>query len=184
MGHDRSAPPESITLDQLSLPERLAVWVLRCIGHEPRPCHAGHRRTPPGFLSELHDVIGQFEAFQMQMHAEGWAGLHLAEWGALHLSRDERRLLRALAACQAGQTGLADNFLFRFAPRSVIRSHLTQAVAALAATLAAGGYWLPQPMEAGRFTVTPTPRRRRAAAGSAAPAIAPPGTAARKSPPA
>jgi len=149
MGHDRSAPPEPITLDELSLPERLAVWVLRCIDHEPRPCAARQRRAPSGFVRELNDAISQFQGFQMQMHAEGWAGLRLAEWGTLLLSRDERRLLRALAACQAGQTGLADNFLFRFAPRSVIRSHLTHAVAALAATLAAGGYWLPQPAEAG-----------------------------------
>jgi hypothetical protein len=145
MGHDRCAPPQSIALDALSLPERFAVWALRCIDHAPRTCHARQRHAPPGLIDELHAVIGQLQAFQRQMRAAGGAGLRMAEWGTLHLSRDERHLLRAVGAFQAGQTDLADHVLFRFAPRSLVRAGLTQAVAALAATLAAGGYWLPPP---------------------------------------
>jgi hypothetical protein len=147
MGYDRCSPPEATALDELSLPERFAIWAFRCIDHEPRACHARQRKAPPGLTSELHAVIRQFQVFQNEMHAEGGAGLRMAEWGTLHLSRDERRLLRAVAACQTGQTELVDNFLFRFAPRSAVRAGLTQAVAALAATLGAGGYWLPQPAD-------------------------------------
>ena len=147
MGHDRCSPPESIALDALSLPERLAVWALRCIDHEPRTCRMQQRAAAPGFIGELHAVIRQFQAFQTQMHAEGGDGLRMAAWGTLHLSSDERRLLRAVAALQSGETELADNLLFRFAPRSLVRAGLTQALAALAATLAAGGHWLPPPAE-------------------------------------
>jgi hypothetical protein len=148
MDHDRCSLSEPTILDDLSLPERFALWALRCVDHEPRTCHARTRRVPPGLIAELHAVIRQFQAFQWHMQAQGGAALRMAEWGTLHLTRDERRLLRAVATCQAGQTELADNLLFRFAPRSLVRAGLTQAVAALAATLAAGGYWLPQPAEA------------------------------------
>ena len=147
MGLHRTAPTESITLDELSLAERLAVWAFRCIDHHPRTCQGGHRHRLADFITELQGAIGQFQAFQLQMHQQGWSGLRMAEWGAVSLSRDERRLLRAVAAVQAGQTELADNFLFRFAPSRAVRPGLAQAVSALAATLAAFGHWLPPPME-------------------------------------
>jgi hypothetical protein len=141
------SPHETFALGELSLPERFALWALRCIESGPRFCLAWQRRVPPGLVGELQAVIGLFQAFQTQMHAEGGAGLRVAEWGDVQLSRDERRLLRAVAACQAGQTEMADNLLFRFAPSSMVRPGLTQAVTALAATLAASGHWLPQPAE-------------------------------------
>ncbi len=147
MVHDRCSPPQAIVLDDLSLPERFALWALRCVDTEPRPCLTGARRVPAGLIAELHAVIRAFRAFQGQIQAQGGAGLRMAAWGSSHLSRDERRLLRAIAACQAGQTELADHLLFHFEPRSLVRRGLAQAVAALAATLAASGYWLPHQAE-------------------------------------
>jgi hypothetical protein len=145
MGLHRHAPTEAVALDELSLPERLAVWAFRSIDQDPRLCAGRQRPGLGGFVAELQMAVAQFQAFQLKMHQQGWSGLRVAEWGTLHLSRDERRLLRAVAAVQAGQAELADNLLFRFAPSAVVRPVLAQAVAALAATLAAFGHWLPPP---------------------------------------
>ena len=147
MGLHSHAPTEAIALDELSLPERLTIWAFRCIDQDPPTCPGRQRQGLGGFVTELQTAIAQFQAFQLQMHQQGWSGLRMAEWGTLHLSRDERRLLRAVAAVQSGQTELADNFLFRFAPSRAVRPVLAQAVAALAATLAAFGHWLPPPAQ-------------------------------------
>ena len=51
------------------------------------------------------------------------------------LTRDERRLLRALAAAQAGDEVLLDNYLYKFALGPLPRAQLAQAMRALAKSL-------------------------------------------------
>ena len=58
-------------------------------------------------------------------------------------TKDERRLLRALAAAQAGEGAVLDACLCRFALDRRLRAGLAEAVRALAAALAAGGVVLP-----------------------------------------
>ena len=58
-------------------------------------------------------------------------------------SKDERRLLRALAAAQHGDYAVLDAYLCKFALDRRLRAGLADAVCALAAALAAGGVVLP-----------------------------------------
>lgn len=130
-------------VDDLRLPERLAIWTLRCVDQAPRTCMA----RDSNLARDLQPVIKALQACQKQMVAQRQAGLRLAAAGSRHVTRDEHRLLRAVAAMQAGATELADNLLFRFAPSQSIRPGLTHAVTALAATLGTEGHWLDQPPE-------------------------------------
>jgi hypothetical protein len=65
-------------------------------------------------------------------------------WG---VTKMERRLLRALAAAQAENVWLLDNYLYKIALEPGIRHRLMEAVEALAATLAVHGYWLAHPVD-------------------------------------
>lgn len=130
-------------VDDLRLPERLAIWTFRCVDQTSHTCMARDSK----FARDLQPVIKALQAFQTHMMAQRQAGLRLAATGSRHVTRDERRLLRAVAALQVGAVELADNLLFRFAPSQSIRPGLTQAVTVLAATLGAEGHWLDQPPE-------------------------------------
>ncbi|MGE4480304.1 hypothetical protein [Acidocella sp.] len=66
------------------------------------------------------------------------------EWG---VSKDERRLLKALAAAQSEDAWLLDNYLYKLALAPERRRRLAGAVEALAAALAVQGYWLERPGE-------------------------------------
>jgi hypothetical protein len=59
------------------------------------------------------------------------------------LTRDERRLLRALAAAQAADEMLMDNYLYKLALGFPSRALLAEAMRALAAALANQEHWLP-----------------------------------------
>ena len=54
----------------------------------------------------------------------------------------------AIAAAQAEDAQLLDNYLYKLALNRSIRAPLAEAVKSLAACLAVHGYWLPQPPEA------------------------------------
>ncbi len=65
-------------------------------------------------------------------------------WG---ITKTERRLLRAVAAAQAENFWLLDNYLYRIALEPRVRHRLAAAMEALAATLAVHGYWLAHPVD-------------------------------------
>lgn len=64
------------------------------------------------------------------------------------LTKDERRLLHAVTAAQAGDEERMDNYLYSIALDPASRSRLAEAIRALAAALAAAGHRLPGPPEA------------------------------------
>lgn len=68
---------------------------------------------------------------------------NLGEPGSPTPTKDERRLLRALATAQAGDWAVLDNHLYKFALDRRQRAGLTDAVRALATALAASGFMLP-----------------------------------------
>ena len=72
-----------------------------------------------------------------------WRGPDLGELGRADPTKDERRLLRALVAAQAGDWPVLDNYLCKFALDRRQRAGLADAVCALAAALAASGFVLP-----------------------------------------
>ena len=61
----------------------------------------------------------------------------LAHPGSPVVTKDERRLLRALAAAGANDEVLLDNFIYKFALNALRRVQLAQAIRALARALAA-----------------------------------------------
>lgn len=65
-------------------------------------------------------------------------------WG---ITKTERRLLRAVAAAQAENFWLLDNYLYKVALEPRVRHRLAAAMEALAAALAVHGYWLAHPVD-------------------------------------
>ncbi len=68
---------------------------------------------------------------------------HISRLGRSALTKDECRLLRAIAAVQANDEKLLDNYLYRIALNRKQRGRLAEAIRALAKALAARGYVLP-----------------------------------------
>ena len=60
---------------------------------------------------------------------------HFAHPSSPFLTKDERRLIRAVAAAQAGDEVLLDNYLYKLALEPSPRAQLAQAMRALAAAL-------------------------------------------------
>lgn len=71
--------------------------------------------------------------------------IQLNPQGSLGLTKDERRLLRATAAAQAGDLAVLDNYLFRLALDRTLRCRLADAVTRFGAILAVRGHWLTNP---------------------------------------
>lgn len=85
-----------------------------------------------------------FQAFlAAAQQAPGVRTPRFGELGQADQTKDERRLLRALAAAQAGDWPVVDNHLYKFALDRRERAGLADAVCALAAALAASGFVLP-----------------------------------------
>ena len=93
------------------------------------------------------EIVRAEDAFQAFLNAaqqvQGVRVPNLGEPGSLSPTKDEHRLLRALAAAQAGDQAVLDNYLYKFALDRRHRVGLADAVCALAAALAAGGFMLP-----------------------------------------
>lgn len=62
------------------------------------------------------------------------------------MTKNERRLLNALAAAQAEDAELLDNYLYRLVLDRTARARMAEAVTQLAACLAVHGYRLPRPL--------------------------------------
>jgi hypothetical protein len=71
--------------------------------------------------------------------------IQLNPHGSLDLTKDERRLLRATAAAQAGNLAILDNYLFKLALDRTLRCQLAEAITRLGAILAVRGHWLTSP---------------------------------------
>jgi hypothetical protein len=118
--------------------ERLVVCTLRRLAQDA-DVHT------PGAVFGLHDVVADlasaeqlFRAFLAEARTGG--GVRepiLARAGCPSLTKDECRLLRAVAAARAGDEALLDNYLYKLALDPSPRARLAEAVRALAAALAA-----------------------------------------------
>jgi hypothetical protein len=127
--------------------ERLAVWTLRRIVHGARSCGlsgdtASRRSDIAADLARMADCLRDVLA---QQRRSGLRPLRIDPPGSLCLTRDERRLLKAVAAAQADETGVLDNHLYRLALVQPARTRLAEAMTILAAALAVQGHWIPQP---------------------------------------
>lgn len=114
--------------------ERMAVWTLRWLVDGPQSCgRLAATFWGDASLADTAPVLRQVMAAR------------LACAGSLSLTRDERRMLRALTAAQAEDEMLLDNSLYKIALDGQLRAGLARAVRSLAAILAAHGHWLRQP---------------------------------------
>lgn len=131
----------------LSFGEWLAVWTLRWIAQEPRARAPDGDDVPHGAYADLVRAEASFRSFLAGARQGGSRRApHLARPVSPSLTRDERRLLRALAAVQAGDEVLMDNYLYKLALDPASRACLADGVRALAAALAAQGHRLPATM--------------------------------------
>lgn len=118
---------------------------VRSLRHLARPCSVeeGSRAALP-FSADRVRAETAFQAFLTAVpQAPGVRAPKLGEPGRADPTKDERRLLRALAAAQAGDWPVLDNYLYKFALDRRQRARLADAVRALAAALAASGFVLP-----------------------------------------
>ncbi len=122
-------------------------WVaLQNLRHLARPRSAGVEgdRAALPFSAERVRAERAFRAFLTAVpQVQGVRAPNLGEPGRADQTKDERRLLRALAAAQAGDWPVLDNYLYKFALDRQQRAGLADAVCALAAALAASGFVLP-----------------------------------------
>ena len=120
-------------------------WMaVQCLRHLARPSGVGSGRAALPFSAELARAKAAFRAFLITgQQAPGVRAPNLGEPGRADHTKDERRLLRALAAAQAGNWPVLDNYLYKFALDRRQRAGLADAVCALAAALAANGCVLP-----------------------------------------
>ncbi len=85
-----------------------------------------------------------FRAFRLAACSHpGARAVRLAPCCAPALTKDECRLLRALAAAQAGDAPLLDNYLYKFALDRCCRACLAEGVCCLAAALCHAGFAVP-----------------------------------------
>ena len=127
----------------LSASPGVAVEALRSLARKPRG-HEGDRGDvlPPCPARTLaEDAFGIFLAAVMPIRDS--RAPCLAQPHSTILTRDERTLLRALAAAQAGDEMVLDNYLYRIALDRQQRARLAEAVRALAAALELAGVILP-----------------------------------------
>ncbi len=113
--------------------ERLAIWALRRVIAGSRCC-----RPAPG--PAVLDLGAMAAAFRDVFSP---ADVGIPE--SLALTKSERRLLHAIAAAQAEDAAMLDNYLYKLALDRVLRARLAEAVTTLAACLALQGHWLARP---------------------------------------
>ena len=92
---------------------------------------------------DLARMASTFASVFALREASGLRQLRVNTPGSLALTKDERRLLNAIAALQSDEAALADNYLLKMAASGDMRRRLADAVMTLAATLAVQGHWLP-----------------------------------------
>jgi hypothetical protein len=120
--------------------ENLAIWALRRVTGRWWNCDLSCAARPAHIEKELAAIADHFrDVFG------GMRPVRLSISASQELTKDERRLLHAIAAAQAEDAQLLDNYLYKLALDLSIRAPLAEAVKSLAACLAVHGSWLPQP---------------------------------------
>jgi hypothetical protein len=126
-----------------SLCEWLAIGFLRRVAHAAH-CSLGSSVGVPEPSMDLACAEEAFCSFLVAAQQDAGAREpYFAHPSSPLLTRDERRLLRALAAAQAGDEALLDNYLYKLALGSSPRAQLAQAMRALAAALTVQGHRVP-----------------------------------------
>ncbi len=128
--------------------ESLAIWALRRFAGGARRCYSAGTGDPPIIERELAGIADVFRDFFQQPDTDRIRSMQLGVSGSLVMTKDERRLRNMIAAAQAEDAVLLDNYLYRLALDRTARDRLAEAVASLAACLAVYGYWLPRPLGA------------------------------------
>ncbi len=128
---------------QLESCQWAAVRNLRRLAQEQNSClGSGSDVLPPG--AEMAWAKNAYRVFlAAAQQAPGLRAPRLARLDSPELTKDERRLLRALAAAQENDQPVLDNYLYKFALDRQHRVGLADAVRALAAALAIAGFRLP-----------------------------------------
>lgn len=133
--------------------QQLALRVLRCAGGAQPYCmfwHGEGSRTG----GELGEITALFAPLLQTPPALAYMrSVQLMPPGCSGLTKDERRLLNIIAAAQAGDESLADNYLYRLALERRARHCLGTACLRLAAWLAVNDYWFPCPGDAAPLLV-------------------------------
>jgi hypothetical protein len=125
---------------EIRFAESLAIWTLRSlVNGKPRRCSSANDW---GQQENLRNVGIAFEKILIEMAQRGMRRIRIGARGSSALSKDEQRLLRALAAAQSGDDELVDNYLYKLALDRDVRRTLASAVTAFGASLAVSGYWL------------------------------------------
>ena len=129
--------------------QRLVIWVLRQSGRGQSLCRHSGTIDLRGMGRELAGIAETFGALlKRRPDTNCAAAVQLGLPGCVALTKDERRLLNVIAAAQAGDDVLVDNYLYRLALERAARGRLAEAAMKLAACLAVHGYWLPCPLGA------------------------------------
>ena len=130
-------PYVSVQANCLCVP--VAADALRVLAGEPGQAGLATLLAP----AQLLHAQTAFRAFRLAARSARWARPpRLERYGAAALTKDECRLLRALAAAQAGNVLLLDNQLHKLALDRVCRACLAAAVSSLAAALLECGFVL------------------------------------------
>jgi hypothetical protein len=129
--------------------EEIALWALRRAGGAQWRCPLAAAIEPAIIERELAGIAADFDKiFNQPAGTGGPRPMQLGSPGCLGLTKDERRMLHAVAATQAGDEALLDNYLYKLALDRPARRRLAEAVRKLAACLALHGCWLPRPPSA------------------------------------
>jgi len=124
-------------------PEEVALWALRWIGGVRRRCPSSGV-GPAVIERELAGIADIFGEIFNQPADGGLRPPQVGMPGCLELTKDERRLLHAIAAMQGADEELLDNYLYKLALDRAMRRRLAEVVRKLAACLGVHG-WLPCP---------------------------------------
>ncbi len=137
-----NTPTSGAELLQLDYAERLAVWSLRqLIGRELPRCASRSARTARSFGDDLALLGPIFREALYEIKQAGDEHPHVDGCASLAVTRDEHVLLRCLAGMQHGWHQ-AERPLVIIIPERRGREFFEAALQALAAALAACGYWL------------------------------------------
>ncbi len=119
---------------QLSRAREASAWVaveaLRCLA--PDSATFGMAYGSPAGARRARQAFAIF--LVAARTTPGARAPHMAQPGSLAMTKDERRLLRALAAARAGDEVLLDNYIYRFALDLTVRAWLAASLRALAHT--------------------------------------------------
>ncbi len=119
---------------------QVAVGALRALD---RPGASVGLFLPP--CAHLAQARLAFQAFRAAAQVRpGARPVRMAPSCAAALTKDECRLLRALAASQAGDAPLMDNYLYKLAMDRLCRACLAEGVCSLAMALKASGFVVPE----------------------------------------